>query len=417
MCTLIQVKALDGSIIVGRNEDLGTTTPLPNLSFIPKGFHHKAALPEKDNPLEWTTKYAYCGADFGGYPCYIYEGVNEHDMAVSSLYLPQYTDYRTDLPAKNPNYLSSLELAPWVLGNFKDIPEFLTKGLPKLRKGKILIKSNGALSFPHNPQHLGIIDKTGRFIVLEFADVNGALTVKEYPQVYENPVGVLTNAPPFEWHLINISNYVNVQALTPDDVRINGRTFRPASGAAGTLGLPGDFMPASRFIRMVFLLNNAPTPRNAEEAITLAFQLLGNVSVPDGASISPAGYDPYIHRTIFTAVKDITHHKFYWRTYTNPNIAVVSYKDIFKEMRKNGSKKVKAIPLGTKKIPRYIDLTKDVKNLSFAVNEYNQVEEFSKIFEDGKPKGDGWKVNQCAMCPTPGYPNDYKKLFGIPIKK
>ena len=50
--------------------------------------------------------------------------------------------------------------------------------------------------------HWRIGEPSGREVVLEIVD--------GVPHFYENTVGVITNAPGFEWHLTNLSNYVNL---------------------------------------------------------------------------------------------------------------------------------------------------------------------------------------------------------------
>jgi penicillin V acylase-like amidase (Ntn superfamily) len=51
------------------------------------------------------------------------------------------------------------------------------------------------------PVHFVIHDRHGKFVVIEPFDK----TLK----IYDNPLGVLTNAPTFDWHMTNLRNYIN----------------------------------------------------------------------------------------------------------------------------------------------------------------------------------------------------------------
>ena len=97
--------------------------------------------------------------------------------------------------------------------------------------------------FPPEPQpvHVVVYDKTGASIVIEPLD--GKL------KVYDNPLGVITNSPTFDWHMINVRNYVALNPRNVPPVTINGTTFRNMGQGSGMLGLPGDFTPPSRFVR------------------------------------------------------------------------------------------------------------------------------------------------------------------------
>ena len=89
---------------------------------------------------------------------------------------------------------------------------------------------------PPAPLHWMLADRE-RAIVLE--------AVKEGLKVYENPVGVLTNNPPFDFQLANLCNYMNLTARPPEN-RFGRELRLTAYGQGmGAIGLPGDASPAS----------------------------------------------------------------------------------------------------------------------------------------------------------------------------
>ena len=89
--------------------------------------------------------------------------------------------------------------------------------------------------------HFIVTDATGQSIVIEFTD--GKV------KIYNNPLGVLTNAPNFDWHMTNLRNYVNLSQDSIPDKKIEKLDFKPLGAGSGMIGLPGDMTPPSRFIR------------------------------------------------------------------------------------------------------------------------------------------------------------------------
>ena len=50
------------------------------------------------------------------------------------------------------------------------------------------------------PVHMTLHDASGGNIVVEYVD--GVL------HIYDNPTSIMTNAPPFNWHITNLNNYL-----------------------------------------------------------------------------------------------------------------------------------------------------------------------------------------------------------------
>ena len=157
--------------------------------------------------------------------------------------------------------------------------------------------------------HWRIGEPSGRQVVLEI--VGGV------PHFYENEVGVLTNAPGFEWQLTNLNNYVN---LYPGDApvrRLDGVTLRPTGGNSGFLGLPGDATPPSRFVRAAFYRATAPQRATGFETVQQCFHLLNNFDIPIGIE-HPEGECPDIpSATQWTSAIDLTNRRVYYKTAYN----------------------------------------------------------------------------------------------------
>ena len=62
--------------------------------------------------------------------------------------------------------------------------------------------------------HYTIYDKTGAGIIIEFTNNRRA--------VYENTVGVCTKSPPYDFHMINLRNYVELKNTAHEPLHLGG---------------------------------------------------------------------------------------------------------------------------------------------------------------------------------------------------
>lgn len=166
--------------------------------------------------------------------------------------------------------------------------------------------------------HWRVADCSGRQIVVEI--------IGGQAHVYDNPVGVLTNAPDFQWHLTNLGNYVNLLpgsgeskafASVSDKIQV-----KPLSGGSGMLGLPGDPSSPSRFVRIAVYKATAPVPADAYAAMLQSFKILESLVIPIGAvvDVNTGNPDALITSTQFTTASDMQGRKFYFRTMDNSRI-------------------------------------------------------------------------------------------------
>jgi choloylglycine hydrolase len=159
---------------------------------------------------------------------------------------------------------------------------------------------------------------------------------------------VLTNAPDFSWQSTNLNNYIPLSSAYPAARTLgqsdSGRlTLQPFGMGAGGLGLPGDFTPPSRFVRMVYFTQNAaPTP-NAKAAVSSLFHILNNFDIPFGVAKPPAGSgDALPDFTTWTSVADLRNLQFNWKTYGDQRVRTL---DLRAALRAAGSQLL-LIPMG-----------------------------------------------------------------------
>ena len=294
---------------------------------------------EIDNVLEFST-----------------DGMNEAGLAVSSMFFHRST-YQTPPPVKKlpdvtltpksslripistndvtPNISTSpspsltkvcwLDLSNWILGNFENVTDLQDM---LLKSDKETIYTIG----PINPSirffdlHWRVDDSNGKSIVIEYVD--GMLSI------HNNTVGVVTNDPPFDWHLRNLGNYINLRPTSSIDPKTDTGFFQVDSDigsvpflpgtAANTIGVPGDYTSAGRFVRMFYLsqfaIFNEPI-NTVEDAIQLVSGLLESVFIPKGV-IATKKRDPsnmfFGHEiTQYTVMKVPQKKTFYYKDYYN----------------------------------------------------------------------------------------------------
>ena len=89
------------------------------------------------------------------------------------------------------------------------------------------------------PFHYVVYDKTGASLVIE--PVGGKLVVND------NPLGVLTNSPSFDWHMTNLRNYIALNPRNVPAVKIDGDDLQGARSGHRHA------RPAGRFLAAVAL--------------------------------------------------------------------------------------------------------------------------------------------------------------------
>ena len=229
MCTCLKLKTKD--YYFGRNLDLEYRFG-EKVVITPRNY-----LFDLKNNEKFYTKHAIIGMAtvFDKYPLYA-EAANEKGLCMAGLYFPGNAVYKEE---KNGCInLAPFELIPWLLGNFESISA-IRKILDKINITNIKFNDK----FPNTQLHWMISDKN-ESIVLE--------QMEDGLKIYDNPYEVMTNNPPFNYHLVNINNYMNVSAKMPENQFAKGLKLKGYGQGMGMIGLPGDVTPTSRFVRVVF---------------------------------------------------------------------------------------------------------------------------------------------------------------------
>jgi len=309
-CTGIRLKAADGSVVTGRTLEFGFFIPT-DIVAVPRGL--KVTSETSLGPgMSWTGKYAAVGAALQGSADFI-DGINEKGLAVGLFYFPTFANYAPTTKETQPKSVAIADFGAWLLANFASLDEIRSAA----ESGDVAIAPTLVPGFPPEPQpvHFVIYDRTGASIVIEPLD--GKL------KVYDNPLGVVTNSPTFDWHMTNLRNYIALNPRNVPPVTVDGATFHQLGQGSGMLGLPGDFTPPSRFVRAAVFSATAVPARDAQHAVFQVFHILNNFDIPVG--VAREEHDGVIHTdyTMLTTVRDPQALKYYWKTYDDQSIRVV----------------------------------------------------------------------------------------------
>ncbi len=311
-CTGISLGAKDGSRVVARTVEWASSAMECGYVVAPRGHKHQSLTPTGENGMKYTALYGYVGI-YTEYAPFIVEGINEAGLSAGLFFFPQYGKYMKYDPAHNSRTLCDMQFVSWVLSRFSSIEQM-----------KSAMEEIDLVSLDHRigTVHWRIAEPDGKMVVLEFMDGK--------PCFYDNPLGVIANSPGFEWQMMNLNNYLNLQPGAASAQTIaEGVELRAFGGGSGMLGLPGDYTPPSRFVRAAFMQTTAPVQETGFDASMMAFHLLNNFDVPVGFQNLPGKTPEGLQSaTQFTSVTDQTAMRMYYRTAWNSNIRCIDLMNI-----------------------------------------------------------------------------------------
>ncbi len=300
MCTAVTYKTNDHYF--GRNLDLEYSYK-ETITVTPRNyaFHFRKAG-------KMESHFAMIGMAYicEDYPLY-YDATNEKGLSMAGLNFPENADYKPFCQGKDN--ITPFELIPWVLGQCETVAE-----AKNLLKKINLLNKNFSDELPLSPLHWIISDKE-RSITAE--------SVKSGMKIYENPVGVLTNNPTFDYHLFNLNNYMSLTKNEPENTfcgESKNLKLETYSRGMGALGLPGDASSMSRFIRASFVKMNSVSGNSEEESVSQFFHILKSVEMQRGCvELSNKLYEITVYSSCCNTDRGI----YYYTTYDNSQICAV----------------------------------------------------------------------------------------------
>ena len=306
-CTGISLTATDGSYIQARTIEWAYGALKSEYVIIPRGQELQSYTPSGMNGAKFKARYGVVGLAVVERE-FIAEGINEAGLSAGLFFFPRYGSYEPYDEAYNHRTLGDLQVVQWMLTQCATIDEVMEA----VRNVRIVALERSAVV------HWRIGDPTGRQVVMEI--VGGNINF------YENKVGVLTNAPGYEWQVTNLENYVNLRPGSAESYALGGITLEPNGGSTAMHGLPGDFTPPSRFVRAAFFRNTAPQRATGVDTVLEAFHLLNNFDVPIAIE-NPAEHN-LPSATQWTSAIDLSSRTVYYKTAYNSTIRSISLSNI-----------------------------------------------------------------------------------------
>ena len=253
---------------------------------------------------EIKSHYAIIGAAIvkENYPLY-FEAANEKGVAIAGLNFPEFAVYSDRKESKDN--ISPFEFIPWILSQCKNLEE-----VRNLLENINFWNENFSDDMPLSPLHWIIADKENAITVE---------AVKDGIKIYDNPLGVMTNNPTFDYHLINLGEYVNLTNRVPEN-KFGNVSLNLHSLGIGAKGLPGDNSSTSRFVRVAFTKINSDSVTGEIESVSQFFHILNSVNQVKGCNKTKDNENMY---TDYASCINLNKGIYYYTTYENRCVSAV----------------------------------------------------------------------------------------------
>ena len=304
MCTALTLKSEDGLHFFGRNMDLEYSFN-QQVILVPRNYQWENVITKEIH----SVKYAILGMGtvMKNHPM-LADAFNESGLACAGLNFPHYC-YHSPEPCPGKINVGPYDLMLWILSNFSTVEEV-----------KEALKEINIVNIPFAPDvplatlHWIVYDKQDDCIVIE--------QTKEKFAVFDNKIGVLTNPPTFDWHIDNLKQYIHFTSEWIEGTKWYKQELNPDSCGLGLVGMPGDFYPPARFVRVAYLKSHATHLENEMTTIAEFYHILNNVAMPGGATIKPESREEF---TLYTSCMALEKGVYYYSTYNNLQPNAISF--------------------------------------------------------------------------------------------
>eukprot|EP00122_Pirum_gemmata_P008961 Pgem_evm1s8278 len=364
-CTDFVFKNNQGNIAVGRDLEFAAET-FSDIRTIPKG-EIQSSLTNVNGKIinsqyQWAVTQGYAGVTGFGANITL-DGMNEAGLTCSILLLPGFAAFQSlenQTLAKTGQVLTQLNFCDWALSQFTNVkqvnvslssitvwgitpPQFIASPWAS-ELSPVMREEFKFLPADTFEVHFSLHDAIGNSIVIEYTAQENGYAVQ--PTVYNNALGVMTNAPTYNWHEMNMNFYIGLSGQTPPPTQLGKNTFNPnyntrqtfaAYGFQGNFaGLPADFSSQSRFTRVALWLQNALPSSNA---VNMVEHILNSVDVFKGSNIVKTttttttnsksntkgqnNVKTQYDKSQWATIRDLNRKKFYFRSYHSTQWKVI----------------------------------------------------------------------------------------------
>lgn len=301
MCTAITMRSAEGETFFGRTMDFSYVLD-PHVYVMPRDYIWSNIT----GTVDICNPYGFIGTGQDVGKVIFVDGVNEAGFAAAALYFPGYAHFSEPEAEKDGKKISiaAVEMVNFLLGTCASVSH-----AAEVLKQVNIVGIADPVTESVAPLHWIAADKSGSCMVIEQTDSGMHL--------YDNPIGVLTNSPGFEWHMTNLRNYAGASPEQIQDSTWGEVTLSPFGQGAGAMLLPGDYTPPSRFVRTAFIKSHSPVPAGREQAVITCFHIMEGVTLPKGAVRTREGKDDY---TQYTAFVNTATGEYFAKSYDNSQI-------------------------------------------------------------------------------------------------
>lgn len=307
-CTVFRLKANDGSIIVGRSMEFAVDLKYDAV-VVPRNKAYVSFAPGGKAGLSWKTQYGYVGIASFGMEFGLSDGMNENGLAVGLLWFESDMKWQDVAPGEMKQALAQGMVGDWILGNFATVEDVKRE----IRNVRVFNYTDPKTKMSPTI-HFIVYDAKGGCIVIEYEDGKC--------NIYDNPLGIMTNAPRFPWQLTNLRQYVGMTSEKPKPYQMSGLAFPATGHGSGMFGLPGDLSPPSRFVRLAVLTRFSDMQPDAESTLNLAQHIINTFDIPFGlvTDTMPDKKTVLKESTQWVTFRDLTNRIVYFKTYDNQNL-------------------------------------------------------------------------------------------------
>jgi choloylglycine hydrolase len=315
-CTGITLTSIDGGIVVSRTVEWALSDAQHNkILVVPSKKAFYALTPEGENGMSWIGQYGFVTLTAYDQP-FGPDGLNEKGLYVGLYYLPGFAEYSIYDKTKASRSMSVGDFMQWMLSSFKTVNEIVAN-LDSVIVVNVENKEFGGADLPF---HFKVADPSGDSKIIEIVN-------KGEIKIYEPYLGVITNSPTYDWHIINQRNYLGLSTFPQSSKTFDTYELKPTGGGSGLIGIPGDFTPPSRFVRAAAFTASCRPLSTSTEAVFESFRILDNFNIPLGAQVPYENLpNDIVSATQITTSSDLKNRVFYYHTMWNRQLRKIDLK-------------------------------------------------------------------------------------------
>ena len=324
-CSSFSWHTEDGLHLLGRTYDMFGDLSGNRITVVAPGY--ELATSPSGTETTVTMEHGFIGNGILGSTAPIMtDGMNDQGLMGCLLNFPRYGYYNTQEGEGNLD-LHPAFFVPYILGTcatLDDVEEAV----------KHINLTDELIFGAHMSVHYIFSDGSGEAIIIEPDE--GGITV------HRNTIGVMANAPDYNWQKTNLKNYVAVSNLDTPPLELLGETIQPfGNGTGGSFGLPGGYSSPARFVRLAFAKQFAPLGKDEVDGVTRMFHTFAVVDIPDGM-LRESAETTDAEKSLCTAVMCSVSHTFYFAPATNSRISAFNVDNALKAM---GDEKIAYYPI------------------------------------------------------------------------